>query len=100
MGSGGAAPNSRDGATAPDPAPIETLSELAAGLNALRHTRSYAELDRAAGGRAKAPVLPASTLSDMLNAKSVPSGDTVVKFLTACGLADPDQQPWLAAWGR
>src|SRR4051812_38174471 len=99
---GGASPNSREGddVSVPDPAQIETLPQLAAGLNALRRGRSYAELDRAAGGRAKAPVLPPSTLSDMVNGKSVPSRDTMVTFLTACGLTGPLQVPWLAAWER
>ncbi|GAA3948106.1 helix-turn-helix domain-containing protein [Actinoplanes auranticolor] len=100
MLSGEAPPNSGDAASLPDPAQIETLPELAAALKALRHGLSYGALDRAVGGRAKTPVLPPSTLSDMLNGRSVPSRDTVVKFLTACGLQDVDQQPWLAAWER
>src|SRR4051794_15592759 len=102
MVSGGASPNSREGddASVPDPAQIETLPQLAAGLNALRQGQSYAELNRAAGGRVKAPVLPPSTLSDVVNGKSVPSKDTMVAFLTACGLAGSEQEPWLAAWER
>jgi hypothetical protein len=100
MLSGEASPNSGDNASPTDPARIETLPELATALKALRHGLSYGALDRAVGGRAKTPVLPPSTLSDMLNGKSVPSRDTVVKFLTACGLQDPDQQPWLTAWER
>lgn len=100
MVSGDVSPNSRGGAPPPDPAQIETLPALAAGLNALRHGRSYAELDQAVGGQAKAPVLPPSTLSDMVNGKSLPSRDTMVRFLAACGLAGAQQQPWLAAWER
>jgi hypothetical protein len=98
--SGEASPNSDEGASVPDPVKIETLPQLAAGLDALRQARSYADLNRAAGGRAKAPVLPPSTLSDMVNGKSVPSTDTMVTFLTACGLTGSQQEPWLAAWER
>jgi hypothetical protein len=73
---------------------------LAAALNQLRGERSYAELARAVRGRSKSP-LPPSTISDLLNGKSVPLRDTLVTFLTACGLHDEEgRQPWLAAQER
>jgi len=47
------------------------------------------------------PALPRSTFSDLLAGKSMPSKDTIVTFLTVCGLAtEIDQAPWLAAWER
>jgi hypothetical protein len=102
MVSGGASPNSREGddASIPDPAQIETLPQLAAGLNALRQGRSYEKLDRAVGGRKGSRKLPPTTVSDMVNGKSVPSKETMVTFLTACGLTGSRQEPWLAAWER
>ena len=102
MVSGGASPNNREReeVSVPDPTQIEALPQLAVALNLLRRGRSYAELDRAVGGRSKARVLKSSTLSDLVNGKSVSSKDTLVTFLTACGLTESGQQPWLAAWER
>lgn len=95
--SGDIAPN-------PDPNTVHTLTELAVALNALRGARSYRELTETAkkqpsrGGRR--PVLPRATLSDLMNGKSVPSRETMVSFLSACGLDAGAQQAWLAAWER
>ncbi|MEV0136373.1 hypothetical protein AB0H83_49125, partial [Dactylosporangium sp. NPDC050688] len=45
--------------------------------------------------------LPKATLSDLLNAKSTPTRETVIAFLTACGLLDDmAQRPWLDVWER
>jgi len=76
------------------PKDVHTLAELAAALNQLRGSRSYKTLIKAE------PALRQSTLSDLLNGKSVPGRETVVSFLTACGLGAEVQKPWLAAWER
>ncbi|WP_157437877.1 hypothetical protein [Actinoplanes subtropicus] len=89
--------SSRAGSGGPDPERVQTLPELALALNWLRGARSYKELDKAAAVRGG---LPASTVSNMLNGKSVPGRDTVVTFLTACELSLDAQVPWLAAWER
>ncbi|MFB9178644.1 tetratricopeptide repeat protein [Dactylosporangium sucinum] len=39
-------------------------------------------------------------MSDLLNAKSTPTRDTVITFLLACGLDGEAQRPWLTAWER
>lgn len=85
-----------------DPTTVESLSELATAFQRLRGTRSYAELDKAVNSnhRGGARMLPASTLNNLLHAKSVPTRETVVMFLAACGLDEPAQVPWLAAWER
>jgi tetratricopeptide (TPR) repeat protein len=76
---------------------VHSLDAFAQACGLLRQGRSYAELARAARPRS----LPAATLSDLLNAKSIPTRDTVVTFLTACGLPDADaQREWLGAWER
>jgi hypothetical protein len=69
---------------------------LAKALNQLRGNRSYAQIDRASGPQG----LARSTLSNLLNGKSTATRETVVRFLTACGLSQDAQQPWLAAWER
>src|SRR6266545_6840165 len=81
---------------------VQTLPELVRTFNRLRGARSYAELDNAVNRRlADGPrALPASTLSNLLNGTSVPTRNTVVRFLTACGLDEQAQRPWLAAWER
>jgi hypothetical protein len=88
-----------------DPAEIITTADLAEGFNALRGSRPYAQLTAAAkklhqrDGRQ--PALPRSTLSDLVNGKSVPTKDTVITFLTVCGLTtEQEWQPWLDAWDR
>ena len=83
-----------------DPHEIHNLTQLAQGLNRLRDGRSYAELDRAAGGRQYRRVLANSTLSDVLSAKSVPTPTTLMLFLTAAGVPAASQTPWLAALER
>jgi hypothetical protein len=79
-----------------NPDTVQTLSELAAAFNQLRGDRSYADIDRAA----RPQRLPASTLSNLLRGTSVPTRDTIVTFLTACGLDREEQGSWLAAWER
>ncbi|MEV1114967.1 hypothetical protein AB0I91_07850 [Actinosynnema sp. NPDC049800] len=88
-----------------EPARIETLAELANAFTQLLGTRTQASLTKAAEALpvrdGRKPALPKSTLSDLLGGKSMPSRDTVVTFLTVCGLPSPqDQQPWLVAWER
>ncbi|GAA2767447.1 hypothetical protein GCM10010103_64890 [Streptomyces paradoxus] len=76
---------------------VQSLADFAQACNWLRAGRSYAALRRAAKPR----LLPPATLSDLLNAKSTPTRDTVISFLIACGLdQDAAQRPWLAAWER
>jgi predicted negative regulator of RcsB-dependent stress response len=86
---------------------IGTLPELAAALDQLRRGRSLSLqglADAAAelpprGGRQAA--LPRSTASDLLRAKSMPEVETLVTFLTACGIREEEaQQPWLQALNR
>ncbi|MDZ5446907.1 hypothetical protein U2F26_29970 [Micromonospora sp. 4G57] len=84
------------GSAGDDPDAVHTLSELATAFDRLRGSRSYDDLDRAV----RPPRLARSTLSNMLNGKSVPTEDTVVLFLTACGLDEIAQKPWLAARER
>ncbi|WP_436535534.1 hypothetical protein [Actinoplanes sp. HUAS TT8] len=81
----------------PDPEQVQTLPEFALALNQLRGARSYKDLNRAA---AASGGLPGSTVSNLLNGKSVPGPDTVATFLTACGLSIEEQRPWRAAWER
>ncbi|WP_213012785.1 hypothetical protein [Paractinoplanes toevensis] len=97
--SGESPPNS---AGSPDPGRVYTLPELADALNLLRARRSYSSLDKAVGGEPakKRHALAPSTISDLIRGKSIPSPDTVVTFLSACGLATDAQQPWLAALER
>lgn len=85
-----------------DPGSVQTLSELARGFQQLRGTRSYAALDQAINPKRSpdGPRLPASTLTNLLNGKSVPTRETVCTFLSACGLTDDAIEPWLAAWER
>jgi hypothetical protein len=86
-----------------DPATVQTLSELAEAFQRLRGTRSYAELDKAVNpnhGRRGPRALPPSTLNNLLNAKSVPTRETVTTFLMACGLDEDAQVQSLAAWDR
>lgn len=88
-----------------DPADIQTLEELARRFTTLAGPRTRASLTKAAAALpardSRQLTLPKSTLSDLLGGKSMPSRDTVVTFLTVCGLSTgQDQQPWLAAWER
>ncbi len=76
---------------------VHSPADFAQACKWLRAGRSYAALRRAAKPRP----LPPATLSDLLNAKSTPTRDTVITFLIACGLdQDAAQRPWLAAWER
>ncbi|MGI5238551.1 hypothetical protein [Dactylosporangium sp. CA-139066] len=76
---------------------VQSLADFAQACDRLRAGRSYAELRKAARPRS----LPAATLSDLLNAKTTPTRETVSTFLLACGLDDDAaQRPWLAAWER
>ncbi|MGI5243386.1 hypothetical protein [Dactylosporangium sp. CA-139066] len=75
---------------------VQSVAAFAAACSRLREGRSYAVLERAA----RPLSLPKATLSDLLNAKSIPTRETVIAFLTACGLLDEAQRPWLAAWER
>lgn len=83
-------------ATAPLPDRVQTPSELATALMHLRGARSYSELDRSV----RPGHLARSTLSDMLTGRTVPTRDTLLLFLTGCGLDDQARHPWLAAWER
>ncbi|MEV0565932.1 hypothetical protein [Dactylosporangium sp. NPDC050588] len=80
-----------------DLASVQSLADFAEACGRLRAGRSYADLRRAARPRP----LPAATVSDLLNARSTPTRDTVVTFLLACGLHDDAaRRPWLAVWER
>ncbi|MDX6352747.1 MAG: hypothetical protein QOF84_7537 [Streptomyces sp.] len=73
----------------PHPDDVHTLAELAAALQVLRGSRSYRDL-----------MLPRSTLSDVLNGKSMPSQETMDAFLTACEVDTSTHEAWLTAWER
>lgn len=76
---------------------VQSLAEFAQACDRLRAGRSYAELRKAARPRS----LPGATLSNLLNAKTTPTRETVCTLLFACGLHDDAaQRPWLAAWER
>ncbi|GAA4967567.1 hypothetical protein GCM10025331_70440 [Actinoplanes utahensis] len=79
---------------APDPDHVHSPEQLVTALNALRGGLSYKALNRA--HRA----LPKSTIGDLLTGRTVPVRATVVAFLTACGLDEVAQLPWLAAQDR
>ncbi|MBP2329344.1 thioredoxin-like negative regulator of GroEL [Kibdelosporangium banguiense] len=88
-----------------DPRDIETLAQLAERLGQLRGNRSYRALSKAATGLpvhdGRQSALPSSTISDLLNGKSAPSRDTVIIYLTVCGLDTVEaQRPWLDAYKR
>lgn len=68
--------------------------QFVAALNALRGGRSYKALVRAY------PALRLSTVGDLLTGKSTPTRETVTAYLTACGLDQVAQRPWLAARDR
>ncbi|MGI5175864.1 hypothetical protein ACQEVZ_05975 [Dactylosporangium sp. CA-152071] len=89
-------PAARDGGGL-DLASVQSLADFAEACGRLRAGRSYADLRRAARPRS----LPAATVSDLLNARSTPTRDTVVTFLLACGLHDDAaRRPWLTVWER
>ncbi|MFG1603773.1 hypothetical protein [Actinoplanes sp. NPDC049265] len=79
---------------APDPDHVRTPEQFVAALNALRGKRSYKTLVRAH------PALRPSTLGDLLTGKSTPTRETVAAFLSACGLDQQAQRPWMAARDR
>ncbi|MFI1992927.1 hypothetical protein [Actinoplanes sp. NPDC020271] len=79
---------------APDPDQVRSPEQLAAALNALRGDRSYKTLVRAC------PALRQSTVGDLLTGRSTPTAETVAAFLSACGLEQEAQRPWLAARER
>jgi tetratricopeptide (TPR) repeat protein len=86
-----------DGDVMLSPDAVHSLAALAQACNRLRGGRSYGELARAARPRS----LAAATLSDLFNAKSTPTRETMIAFLEACGLnGDQAQRPWLAALQR
>lgn len=89
-----------------DPATVGNAAEFAVCLQDLRKRRgySYAALDQAAralpprSGRAQA--LPRSTVSDIVNGKSLPSREMLLTFLDVCHVNKHDIPQWLAAWER
>jgi len=89
-----------------DPSAVETSAELASCLDALRNSRdlSLSRLKTAASRlptrNGRRQTLPSSTVSDMLNAKSMPSLETLLTFLEVCGVGPGDRQNWLGAWER
>jgi hypothetical protein len=84
---------------------ISTVAELAAEFDRLCGDKSYGMLAKAAKALpmrdGRQPALPSSTLSDLIGGKSVPSRDTVVTYLKACGVDTAEaQRPWLEAYER
>ncbi|MGV9976548.1 hypothetical protein ACWDUH_02590 [Micromonospora wenchangensis] len=79
-----------------DPDLVQDLPELARALRHLRGSRSYAQLDR----DARPQGLARSTLSNLFNGTTTPTRETLLTFLTACGLDEDARHPWLAAWER
>lgn len=86
-----------------DPSNVETRTELAAALDALRLRcgLSYEQMERAAGrlppgsGR-----LARSTIGDIVRAKTLPQRETFRAFLRVCNVPSGDVPGWLAAWER
>ncbi|MEV0136837.1 hypothetical protein AB0H83_51485 [Dactylosporangium sp. NPDC050688] len=75
---------------------VQSLADFARACDRLRAGRSYAALAKTA----RPWPLPPATLSNLINAKTTPTRDTVITFLIACGLDGEAQRPWLAAWER
>lgn len=86
-----------------DPSNVETRTELAAALDALRLRcgLSYEQMERAAdrlpprSGR-----LARSTIGDIVRAKTLPQRETFRAFLRVCNVPSDDVPGWLAAWER
>jgi len=99
-------PDKRKEQVTVDPANIDTPAQLAAALKALCRRRglSLVMVQRAAEdlrrSDSRAQTLPRSTVSDVLNAKTLPSKDKLLTLLTICSVARPDLPQWLAAWER
>ena len=100
------APTSNTAGALPHPEQVNTPSQLAAALRALRRQSgdpSYAELRKAArtiktrSGRPLA--LPRSTVSDMLT-YGRPSTETLLAFLAVCQITENRAAVWLAARER
>ncbi len=92
-------------AVVPDPAGFSTPGDLAIGLKALlrRSGLSYAQLGqvvaRLPSDRSRVPVLPKSTVSDMLKTGRM-SRPALLAFLVACKVPEADAVHWIAAWER
>lgn len=78
---------------------VSTSGELAAALKDLAAGLSYSQLDMRARALPGTQTLPKSTLGDMFNGK-LPSRDTLLTYLTVCGVSPADQRQWLGAWQR
>src|SRR4051794_32559991 len=79
-----------DGGDGIDLDAVQSLDEFARACDQLRGGRSAATLD-----------MSKATLHALVHAKTVPSRETVEKFLEGCGRTDDAaQQPWWAAWER
>jgi hypothetical protein len=102
--SGAASPDRWETAVSAIPDRVQTLPDLATAFNTLRGALSYTDLEKAARAlpvrNGRRPALPRSTVSNLMQGRSVSSRDTVITFLAACGLDADAQAPWLAAWER
>ncbi|GIJ67042.1 hypothetical protein Voc01_019590 [Virgisporangium ochraceum] len=86
---------------------IHTMTDLAAALGALRERIgvSYAEIERTTrgwGGPGQPDLreLKTSTLNNALLGQTQLTRRTVVSLLSALGLSEVAQQPWLFTWDR
>ncbi|MFL4945970.1 hypothetical protein ACJ6WE_01040 [Streptomyces sp. MMS24-I31] len=86
--------------TGPDPLRVRNQKEFRDALAQLRADRgikSLKQLEQASEdgtGRRLAP----ATVSTVLNKDALPERDFVIVYLSACGLHDTEQEPWLLAW--
>jgi putative nucleotidyltransferase with HDIG domain len=83
-------------ASTPDPTTVETLTELAQALDELRASRSYTELDKAV----RPDKLPSSTLNNLLSGATLPTQETLERYLRACGVPREQRSAWYAARQR
>lgn len=100
--------------TPDDPTTITTRQEFATALNALRGDRSYVDLQKAAARQEDLvgipnlnryigyghSLLPSSSLSDMLNGKTLPRPELLELYLRACEVDRQRLRAWMEARER
>ncbi|MEV4289321.1 HD domain-containing phosphohydrolase [Nonomuraea bangladeshensis] len=72
------------------------MGELARALDQLRESRSYSKLAKAA----RPDTLPSSTLNNLLSGTTLPTQETLERYLRACGVVRDQRAAWHAARQR
>ncbi|MEU7856974.1 helix-turn-helix transcriptional regulator [Nonomuraea sp. NPDC049141] len=72
------------------------MTEFAQALDELRASRSYTELDKAV----RPDKLPSSTLNNLLSGATLPTQETLERYLRACGVPREQRSAWYAARQR